>query len=108
MTTRDDVNNPDIPKLMYCIETRTLKPWDGREKPLWAFHHTIKQQVLKRSPQLYKHLKLIYFPPLNESIKTIDGKLGNPHAEADNYHSRYKERWGIPLSEVMYLENRKG
>lgn len=104
MGTKQDLANPKIPKLEYCPVTRTLKEWSGDFKPFWAFHHTVKQQILKRHPELYQHLKLVYFPPLNVCIKTIDGKWGNPHLEADAHHSGYEERWGIPLSEVIYLE----
>ena len=106
-TTKQDLQNPNIPKLMYDKEKMKLVKWDGHFRPNWCFHHTVKQQILKRRPELYKYLKLIYFPPLYECIKTLNGGEGNPHLEADNKHSKYFERWGIPLSKVIYLDNVK-
>ena len=104
MSTKEDLQNDDIPKFIYDIENRKLMEWQGQFIYGWGWHHTVKQQILKRNPEMYKHLKMIYFPPINACIKTIDGKIGNPHLEADSKHSKYKERWGIELSDVIYIK----
>lgn len=102
MSTFDDLQNENIPKLKYDIKSRSLIKWDGIEEPFWAFHHFVKRQKVKRNPELNKIQKLIYFPPINKCIETIDNKLGNIHLEADAYHSKFEERWGIPLDDVVY------
>lgn len=103
-TTPEDLLNDKIPKLMYCLRTRSIKQWDYEEIPFWAFHHKVKQQKIENNPDLIKFQELIYMPNINQQVKTIDGKTGNPHSEADNFHSRYKSRWGVELSEVIYLD----
>ena len=93
-TTPEDLLDDSIPKLIYDEQNRCLKEWEGEYLVGYTWHHTIKQQVLERQPELRKHLKLILLP-------TFFNKKGNMHAEADNRHSKFEERWGVSIDEVM-------
>lgn len=103
-TTPTDLKDDTIPKFVYDLKSRKLIPWNGEKIFNCSWHHTVKQQILERNPELRKFLKLICFPPINHCIDTIDGKKGDIHSEADAKHSRFFERWGIKLSEVIYLD----
>jgi hypothetical protein len=104
MGTKEDLQNENIPKFIYDKDNYKLREYQGEFILNWGWHHTVKQQQLKRHPELYEHLKLIYFPPINEVYKTKNKLEGNPHLECDNYHSKFKERWGIELTEVIYIK----
>ena len=102
MTTKKDLQLENIPKFIFDLDSYQLKEYEGEIILGWGWHHTVKQQKLKRNPELYKHLKMIYMPPINKVYKTLDNKVGNPHNEADNFHSKYKQRWGVELEEVIW------
>lgn len=102
MSTIDDLKNDNISKFVYDIHNYRLVEWNGYEIFGWGWHHFVKQQKIKRNPELIKYQKMIYFPPINQPIKTKDGKIGSVHLEADAYHSRFEQRWGIPLNDVVY------
>lgn len=104
-TTREDLNNPNIPKKMYDMQTRTLREWDGIERPDYRWHHKVKQQLIRRKPELIEKQEYIYLPTFTVIIdEDGDMKMANMHAEADNYHSRFEQRWGVPLETVIYKE----
>lgn len=106
-TTQDDLKNADIPKLMYDIKNRCLIKWDGLKRFGWSFHHFVKQQIFQRNPQKYKDIqKLIYLPTMVSRLNLKKGyeEMLNMHAEADNNHSRFFERWGVKIESVIYKE----
>lgn len=102
--TKTDLQNENIPKFIFDVVNYKLREYQSEFLLGWGWHHTVKQQKLKRNPELYKYLKMIYMPPLNRQFKTKNGRLGNPHSEADNFHSKYLERWGVELKDVLYIE----
>lgn len=94
-----------FPKLMYDMQNRTLTDWDGVERSDYRWHHFVKQQVYCRNPEQYKDIqKMIYLPTFTSiwDNKMNCLKMANMHAEADNFHSKFKERWGVGLEEVIY------
>ena len=49
MSTKEDLQNENIPKYIYDIENRKLIEWTGQFIYGWGWHHTVKQQILKRN-----------------------------------------------------------
>lgn len=104
-TTREDFNNPDIPKKMYNLQTRKIEEWDEVERPDYRWHHNPSQQKIRHNPELKKILEIIYLPTFTVIMNANgDMEMANMHAEADNYHSKFEERWGVPLEDVMYRD----
>ena len=75
---------------------RLPKPYSWTSE--WEMHHFVKRQIIKRHPELESIQKLIFLPT---RIK-INGVEHNMHAEADHFHSKFEELYGIPLSSVIY------
>jgi hypothetical protein len=75
-STKEDLKNENIPKFIYDIHNYKLREYEGEFKLGWGWHHTVKQQELRRNPELYEHLRMIYMPPINEVYKTLnDGEV---------------------------------
>jgi len=67
-------------------------PWQ------WQLHHYIKQQQIRRHPELEQYQKLFFLP----SRIIIDGIEHNMHAELHQCTRDFKERYGIDRSELLY------
>lgn len=91
-TTQQDLQDDNIPKLVYDEHNRRLRKWQGEQPYGYTWHHNIKQQVLRRRPELRKYLKLILLPTFGR----------NMHGEADNKNRNFEKNWGVSLSEVMF------
>lgn len=57
----------------------------------WELHHFVKRQIFDRNPEEYSKIqKLILMKK-------------QAHKEADAYHSKFKERHGVELEQVIYV-----
>lgn len=90
-TTREDLKL--FPVYEYCNrEIKRMIPPVSWNNYLVELHHFVKRQVYNRNPEKYKDIQKLIFLPVDM------------HRDADNYHSRFKEKWGVELREVIYME----
>jgi hypothetical protein len=89
MIIKDDLKQ--FPVFKYengkLIQIEPPEWWDNTKVEC---HHFIKKQIYNRNPAKYKNIqKLIFLPK-------------QMHREADAYHSKFKEKYKIELTEVIY------
>ena len=51
-TTKQDLQNPNIPKYMYNPHTKKIEKWDYIERFGFTWHHKLAQQLIRRRPEL--------------------------------------------------------
>lgn len=64
----------------------------------WQLHHYVKQQQVKRHPELEQYQKLFFLP----SRIVINGIEHNMHAELHNAHKDFEKLYGVKRSELLY------
>jgi hypothetical protein len=88
MGTREDLK--EFPCFVYqngqFIE-HTPEWWDANKMQL---HHFIRRQQYKRNPDKYKNIQKLLLIPTQM------------HLDCHAYHSRFFDKWGIELKEVIY------
>ena len=68
------------------IRINRIKWWNNYKVHI---HHYVKQQQTERQPELNQLQKLIIMPV-------------QMHLDLHNFHSKFKEKWGLDISDVLY------
>lgn len=81
-------------QLNFCDITST----DHYDHRYYQLHHYVKQQQVKRHPELEQFQKLFLLP-----IRIVINKIEhNMHAELHNAHKDFEKLYGIKRSELLY------
>lgn len=104
-TTKQDLQNPNIPKYMYNPHTKKIEKWDYIERFGFTWHHKIAQQLIRRCPELQEQQVLYYLPTLYyyKDENGIERQL-NMHGDLHARNRNFKNIYGIDIEELLYKE----